>query len=146
MTAPVPAPALDGPWTEDEEVPGRRARRLRLPDGLTVEIERCVVGRLQQAYPVGAHDCEIRVRGTDESDRLAVALREVASAVLAADPLCRRVVYATSPQQPVHAEAAKAAGFRFTVEVDVPETVELFVREPAWVTEGDSQLDDVPGS
>lgn len=149
MNATAALPPIAPPsWTVDAEEVTRTSRRMRLRrDGsvVVVELERCTAGRLAAAYPVGARDVELRVE-LGEGGPLSDALRDVTAAVRAADPGCRKVVYAADVERPGDGAAALAAGFRPVVEVDVPEPVELYVWEPAWVTRLDTELDEVPGS
>ncbi|MFJ2756421.1 hypothetical protein ACIO3S_12530 [Nocardioides sp. NPDC087217] len=112
---------------------------------------RCVEGRLRNAYPVAEHDVEIQVSGVEFAD-LGRVLSEEAKRVLADDPRCRKVVYAAPAGVREAIDAAESAGFRNVVEVDVltplggVEELVLLVREPAYVTEVDMDLDRVPGS
>ena len=105
-------------------------------------------GPLRDAYPVGAHDVEIRIsRRLSPSSRLTALLDELAVAILAADRACRRVVAAVAPDDLAAIAAAKSVGFRHVVDVDVPgEELSLLVREPEWVTQVDADLDRVPGT
>jgi hypothetical protein len=105
-------------------------------------------GPLRDAYPVGAHDVEIRIsRRLQASSRLAVFLDELGVAILAADRACRRVVVAVAPDDLAAISAADSVGFRHVVDVEVPgEELSLFVREPEWATQVDADLDRVPGT
>jgi hypothetical protein len=105
-------------------------------------------GPLRDAYPVGAHDVEIRLsRRHPTSSRLTACLDELGASILAADRTCRRVVVAVAPDDVAAISAAESVGFRHVVDVDVPgEELSLLVREPEWVTQVDADLDRVPGS
>jgi hypothetical protein len=104
-------------------------------------VERCVAGRLRLSYPVGGHDLEIRVEGNPRAD----VIRALATALLDADPVCRRIVLAYAPQDSVAIDEASEAGFRAVVEVDLDsETLQLLVLEPDWVRGVDLELDRVP--
>jgi hypothetical protein len=105
-------------------------------------------GPLRDAYPVGAHDVEIRLsHRRPTSSRLTACLDELGVAILAADRACRRVVVAVAPDDLAAISAAESVGFRHVVDVDVPgEELSLLVREPEWVTQVDADLDRVPGT
>jgi hypothetical protein len=65
---------------------------------------------------------------------------------MAADPECRRVVFAASVGDLDAVAAAQAAGFRYVLDVDVPDAeLSLLVAEPDWVSDVDADLDRVPG-
>jgi hypothetical protein len=105
-------------------------------------------GPLRDAYPVGAHDVEIRIsHRLLSSSRLTVFLDELGVAILAADRACRRVVVAVAPDDLAAISAAESVGFRHVVDVDVPgEELSLLVREPEWATQVDADLERVPGT
>jgi len=105
-------------------------------------------GPLRDAYPVGAHDVEIRIsRRLPTSSRLTAFLDELGVAILAADRACRRVVVAVAPDDLAAISAAESVGFRHVVDVDVPgEELSLLVQEPEWVTQVDADLGRVPGT
>ena len=110
-----------------------------------VKLQRCVEGRLRDAYPVNAHDVEVRVSEELPADLLAEMLARAAREVLGNDPRCRRVVFAAPVDDLSRIAAAQAAGFRYVVDVDVPgEELSLLVAEAHWVTAIDS--DRVPGT
>lgn len=110
-----------------------------------MNLQRCVTGRLRDAYPVNAHDVEVRVTEELPPDLLAEMLARTAREVLGNDPRCRRVVFAAPVDDLTRIAAAQAAGFRYVVDVDVPgEELSLLVAEPRWVTAMDS--DRVPGT
>jgi hypothetical protein len=123
---------------------------LRRNDGARaiVRIERCAAGRLRDAYPVGEHDLEISVTadGPAAGRVIADALGHMVERIWAADPACRRVVFAAQAGDRVEVAAAHASGFRHAVEVDLPGSrpLELLVCEPDWVTRVDMDLDRVP--
>ena len=110
-----------------------------------VKLQRCVQGRLRDAYPVNAHDVEVQVTEELPPDRLAEILAKTAHEVLGNDPRCRRVVFAAPVDDLTSIAAAHAAGFRYVVDVDIPgEELSLLVAEAHWVTAMDS--DRVPGT
>lgn len=112
---------------------------------------RCLGGRLGDAYPAAERDVELQVDGVLTA-ALAASLETEAARVLAEDPRCRKVVYAAPADNAEAIAAAAAAGFRYVVDVDVPNTsggieeLSVMVREPAYVTAVDMDLDRVPGS
>ncbi|NBM20910.1 hypothetical protein [Streptomyces sp. GC420] len=141
---------LDPRW---EAVPVRRGRHmshLRVTGhgtGIDVRVERCAAGRLRHTYPAGARDMEVRVDGPCPRETLAALLRSLADAVDAADPSCRRIVFAAASGDRGSVTAAQSAGFRYVTDVDLGrEELSLLVAEPAWVTRTDIDLDRVPGS
>ncbi|ROO84715.1 hypothetical protein EDD29_2243 [Actinocorallia herbida] len=149
MTVPsLPALTPRAPWAAEPGAWGRSRGTLllRRPDGVRagVRVERCAAGRLGVAYPVGAHDVEIAVTlATGGTEAGAAVLDAVVEALWAADPRCRRVVFAAA--EPAGAATARRAGFRPAAEVDLASgPVELLVREPEWVTAVDLDLDRVP--
>lgn len=115
----------------------------------TIKVERCVTGRLAGAYPAASHDVELQVAGVP-TDRLAEVLRTESDRVLTEDPRCRKVVFGAPVDDLEVMAAAEAAGFRYVVDVDVPDDdagaleLALLVREPAWVTRVDMDLERVP--
>jgi hypothetical protein len=114
------------------------------PAGLG-RLEPCASGRLRDSYPVNAHDVEARVAGQVPPPQLADWLRSAAREALTDDPRCRRVVFAAPAGGQAAIDAAKAAGFRYVADVDLPgEELSLFVTEPGWVTALDSER--VPGT
>ncbi|MBV6760411.1 hypothetical protein [Rhodococcus opacus] len=146
-------------WTS-EEVTWSNSRGhllLRHADGadLTVELQRCARGRLRNAYPVSSHDLEVQVGGAESTDVLTASLGAVVTAIEAAEPQCRRIVYAVDTDGSFSGAvgrlsviaAAEAAGFRYVVDVDLADAeLSLLVAEPRWVTEVDMDLDHVPGT
>ena len=150
MATALPQVSVDG-WEQLDRSAGRASCRLVLRgpasvDGVVidVELERCEVGRLREAYPVSEHDVEVRV-GELEPSTLAVLLRDLVPAVLSADPECRRVVFAAPEGDLAVLSGAEEAGFRYVVDVDLPDgSVNLTVAEPGWVTAVDMDLDHVP--
>lgn len=120
-------------------VPDMRAEQVRL--------ERCATGRLRDAYPVHAHDVEVRLTRAVSPDVLAAVLADAAREVLDNDSDCRRVVFAAPADDQEAAAAALAAGFRHVVDVDLPGAeLSLLVAEPGWVTVGWADIDTVPGT
>lgn len=122
---------------------------------VTVELVRCVNGRLRLAYPVAARDVEARVSDVTSAKDLTAVLRAIVPAIRESDPQCRKVVYAVehsgSGRAPLSTAAtiaaAEAAGFRYVVDVDIDDAeLSLLVAEPEWVTGVDIDLDHVPGT
>ncbi len=135
-------------WRQHRVGPGEL--RLVHRSGIGIHAMRSLDGRVRSAYPVGAHDVEFYA--TDVPD-VAVPqdfpadLAELGQAVLDADPKRRRVVLAIGVDDMDLLEAARAAGFRYVVDVDIPgEELSLLVLEPVWVTHADADLDTVPES
>lgn len=117
--------------------------------GSVVEIVACrsVEGRLRDAYPVSYHDVELQAADRPASQGFTSALAELSRAILAADQDCRRVVFGAPAGDEAAVSAARAAGFRYVLDVDVPGAeLSLLVAEPNWVTTLDSGLDEVPES
>lgn len=111
---------------------------------MRVVVEPCLGGRLGDTYPASQHDVEIRLLDV-APDAASEVLRTESDRILSADPGCRKVVLAVAEGDLDLVRAAEAAGFRFVVDVDLPgEQLSLFVREPAWVTAVDMDLDRVP--
>ena len=112
-----------------------------------VEVQSCSAGRLPHAYPAGAHDVEVRIAEASPPKLLSDVLRVLADAIQAADPRCRRVVFAAPVDDLEAVTAAQAAAYRYVVYVEVPgEDLSLLVAEPQWVTRVDMDLDRVPGT
>ena len=111
-----------------------------------VVLERCATGRLRAAYPVAEHDVEARFAdATPEPAVVTSVLERAVAAVLDADPQCRRVVFAAPEGDLATLAAAENAGFRYVVDVDLPDgSVSLTVAEPDWVTAVDMDLERVP--
>ncbi|WP_420751330.1 hypothetical protein [Rhodococcus sp. O3] len=159
MTARFPRPRFSQPWSSKVVAwsdSGVRVvlRRDREP-GATVELVRCVTGRLRLAYPVAARDIEVRVLDVATSEDLTAVLRAAGPAAREADPQCRKVVFAVDRSEPGCGplsyldaiEAAEAAGFRYVVDVDLADAeLSLLVAEPEWATAVDIDLDHVPGT
>jgi hypothetical protein len=113
-----------------------------------IRSERCLEGRLRSAYPVAAHDIEMRVDDVELAD-LAGVLREESGRLLGADPRCRKVVFAALAGDAAVIAAAEAAAFRYVVDVDIVqdgdiEELSLMVREQPYVTAVDMDLEHVP--
>ena len=114
---------------------------------VNLELQRCVSGRLRDAYPVHAHDVEVRAVDDVAVQAIVAPLGELAEAILAADPQCRRIVFAAPAGDAATVTAAQSAGFRYVVDVDIPGAeLSLLVAEPQWVTRVDADLQHVPGS
>jgi len=144
MTA-LPELPLGQGWTQTNV--GDPVVRVRFDGEGVVElgVRRCISSRLRDTYPVSSHDIELFGLNDAPPHAFARALAELSEAVLKADPLCRRVVFAASAGQADMALAAEMAGFRPVVDVDVPGAeLRLFVAEPVWVSNIDLQR--VPGA
>lgn len=117
---------------EVQSVDGGRAR-------LGIRFARA--GELVDAYPAGILDREINVEGNPPSS----ALARFTEAILAADPRCRRVVFAV-PERDLDAISwSEAAGYRHVVDVETRSgAYSLLVSEPEWVLEQPHALDDIP--
>ncbi|MEU6225635.1 hypothetical protein [Streptomyces sp. NPDC047042] len=143
-------PALDPPygWRFVTAAETRFTGRFHLHGPGTdtdIEVERCAAGRLRDTYPASAHDVEVRVASGALGPLPSEALRMLGDAVWAADPRCRRIVYAAPDGDLTSLARAEAAGFRHVVDVDLAdEQFRLLVAEPEWVTGGDRRLDRVP--
>src|SRR6201993_1240836 len=99
MTATaITMPPLGPGWRQLDS--GSRDVRLRYTDneGVAVELgaRRCAEGRLRDSYPVSAHDVEIYTGNDAAPQALPEPLGELSRAIMAADPECRRVVFAAS--------------------------------------------------
>lgn len=145
--SPLSVPTLPGPWRA--VITSRSSTKLLIDISgesdteVSVELERCTVGRLRHAYPVNAQDIEIRVRRSHGA--VGTLLGVLVPAVWAVDPRCRRIVFAAPVADSDSISAAQAAGFRKVLDVELPEAeLSLFVAEPDWVTGADMDLDRVP--
>ncbi|WP_433634856.1 hypothetical protein [Nocardia sp. CA-120079] len=148
---PIPVPELPHPWITTIRMRKHTTVLLdvRRPAdcSVTVELERCASGRLREAYPVSTHDIEARITGRIPQALLVELLASLVSALEKADPQCRKIVFATVVGDINAPATAEAAGFRYVVDVDLPDAeVSLFVAEPNWVTAVDMDLDRVPGT
>lgn len=148
---PLPPIVLGPQWTCTTTARSRARTLLtvRRNDSaeVAVEVQRCSAGRLRHAYPAGAHDVEVRIAEASPPKLLTDVLRVLADAIQAADPRCRRVVFAAPVADLEAVTAAQAAGYRYVVDVEVPgEYLSLLVAEPQWVTRVDMDLDRVPGT
>ena len=144
MTA-LPELPLGQGWTQTNV--GDPVGLVRFDGEGVVELgfRRCISSRLRDTYPVSYHDIELFGLNDAPPHAFARALAELSEAVLKADPLCRRVVFAASAGQADMTLAAEMAGFRPVVDVDVPGAeLRLFVAEPVWVSNID--LHRVPGA
>ena len=147
---------LSPPWSchEMSWSTSRGVLRVRKGDDVdaTVEVARCLGGRLQNTYPVSAHDVEVVVNGAQSAASLTEVLRCLTAAITAAEPECRRIVYAVSEQsrdavlgEPDSLGAAQSAGFRYVTDIDIiGAELKLCVAEPDWVIRADIDLDRVP--
>ena len=114
-----------------------------------ITIGRCLDGRLAAAYPAAEHDVELRVDDM-APEQLSGILREESDRILDHDPQCRRVVFAPRATDLAAVGAAESAGFRYVIDVDVPDEdgavkeLSLLVREPDFVTHVDMDLDRIP--
>jgi hypothetical protein len=148
---PLPALRVEGEWQTTEESSTRSARSMVLRRGndteAAVHVERCVGGRLRDAYPVGAHDVEIQIATETSAEVLPGLLTTLAHAVLSADPSCRRVVHAVGQGDGSAVETVERAGFRYVVDIDLPdEELSLLVYELYWANVTAAELDHVPGT
>ncbi|MEV5835478.1 hypothetical protein [Nocardia sp. NPDC052112] len=148
---PIPVPELPHPWimTIRSHTQTIVLLDVRRPAdcSVTVELERCANGRLRDAYPVSAHDIEARVTGRIPQALLVELLATLMPALEKADPECRKIVFATLAGDTSALAAAEAAGFRYVVDIDLPDAeLSLFVAEPTWVTAVDMDLDRIPGT
>jgi hypothetical protein len=144
MTA-LPELPLGQGWTQTNL--GDPVVRVRFDGEGVVElgVRRCISSRLRDTYPVSSHDIELFGLNDAPPHAFAHALIELSEAVLRADPLCRRVVFAAPAGEADMGRAAEMAGFRPVVDVDVPGAeLRLFVAEPDWVSNIDLQR--VPGA
>jgi hypothetical protein len=143
---PLPVPHLPEGWTFQAGA-GRAGHLVGVLEGdghrAEVVLERCAAGRLRAAYPVGAHDVEVRIDPLDP-----VALKALTEGVLVADPACRRVVVAAAAEDLNQVTTAEAAGYRYVVDVDVDadQQLSLLVTEPEYVTRQSLDVDDLPGT
>jgi hypothetical protein len=112
---------------------------------IEVHARRCIDGPLRNTYPAGAYDVELYFATDAAPGYLTRPLAEVASAILAADLHCRRVVFAAAAGDQATVAAAEEAGFRYVLDVDVREReLSLLVVEPHWATKVDLFPDRVP--
>lgn len=109
--------------------------------GGTVRVEFVLATPLAASYPVGSRD---RLLTPDESAG-SEALQLVSELVMRADPACRRLVLAAATGDVSAIGRGEAAGYRYVVDVDLPNTtLSLLAAEPQWVLEASRYLDDVP--
>lgn len=96
---------------------------------------------LAAAYPVSARDRLL----TPNAEAGAEALQLVSERIMQEDPACRRFVLAVDEGDIEAIARGEAAGYRYVVDVDIPErSLSLLVAEPGWVMEASRYLDDVP--
>ena len=148
MSGALPALSLGPRWRRLDHC-GHEVR-LRFDDeagAVELTVQRCADGRLRNSYPLSGHDIELCAINDVAPQALTPALAELSHAVLDADPLCRRVVFAARADNADIRQAAQAAGLRHVVDVDVPGAeLSLLVAEPHWVAGIDADLHRVPGS
>ena len=139
---PILGPGSDWVWAERSRSRAQVVLTVeRSGVGTSVVLERCVAGRLGAAYPAHAHDVEIRLAVEDLSAG-AELVADLAGAILAADPACRRVVVAASAGDIRSIGALGDAGLQHIVDVDLPGTqLSLLVTEPGWVAAVDIDLE-----
>jgi hypothetical protein len=143
------AAARLGPaWRRVSE--GERSAVLRYTaDGTDIELgaRRSIDGWLRDAYPVSHDDVELYAVDRVVSEGFTSALAELSRSILAADRRCRRIVFVATAGDEAKVSAARAAGFRYVLDVDVPGAeLSLLVAEPDWVTNADAGLDEIPES
>ncbi|MGY4713009.1 hypothetical protein ACXDF8_26255 [Mycolicibacterium sp. CBM1] len=120
---------------------------LRCGSDVAFGARRSIDGRLRDAYPVSLDDVELYAIDRIASQGFTRALAELTRSILAARGSCRRVVFAAEAGDEAVVSAARAAGFRYVLDVDVPGAeLSLLVVEPDWVTKADPDLDDIPDS
>lgn len=152
-------PRLMDPWSQEVVSWSPSGGRLVVADGdgrqFTVDVNRCAVGRLRDAYPVAEHDVEVIIDGSAAEYEVTELLSVVVTAIWAADPDCRKVVFGVeraeldSDQESTVGviSAAEAAGLRYVLDVDiVGSSLSLLVAEPEWVTKVDVDTDRIPGT
>ncbi|MDN3482122.1 hypothetical protein QMA10_09350 [Arthrobacter sp. APC 3897] len=106
-----------------------------------VQVGFVVRGELDAAYPASVRDRVLQ----PSADAAAEALQLVSEKVMAADRQCRRLVIATAEGDVAEIARAERAGYRYVVDVDLPDrSVSLMAAEPAWVLEESRRIDDVP--
>lgn len=111
-----------------------------------------VRGPLANAYPAGIADVELELRGLGEAAVLseAAVLGDLAERILRENPRCRRIVLPVPAGDLDAIGFGEDAGFRYVVDVDIPgereEVTELslLVREPGWVADAPTAVDDLP--
>ena len=152
MSADVlPHLELGSPWSSTTRSSSRLHAVLDLEhaDGrrCALRVERCTGGRMEQAYPASIRDVEVQITGLSSPELLTSVLAATVSAVRAADPDCRRIVYGAPRADLGALAAAEQAGFRYVVDVDLPGAeLSLLVSEADWVTAQDQAADAVPGT
>jgi hypothetical protein len=145
---PMPEVRLQGTWRVVDQHRTRSAVSLTLESSppISVVLTRCLVSALSEAYPTSSHDVQVEVDGAAH-DQLGRLLADLVTAVLTADPDCRRLVLGVQRLELSTIAAAESAGFRYVVDVDIAgEELSLLVAEPDWVTHVDMDLERVPGS
>ena len=100
-----------------------------------------VRGELDAAYPASVRDRVLQ----PSADAAADALRLGSEKGMAAERQGRRRVIATAEGDVAEIARAERAGYRYVVDVDLPDrSVSLMAAEPAWVLEESRRIDDVP--
>ncbi|MFM1724803.1 hypothetical protein ABEU20_003398 [Rhodococcus sp. PAM 2766] len=105
-----------------------------------------VRGPLGNAYPAGIADVELDLRGLGDT----AVLGDLAERILRENPQCRRIVLPVPAGDLDAIGFGEDAGFRYVVDVDIPgereEVTELslLVREPGWVADAPTAVDDLP--
>ena len=141
-----PAPLADT-WaaTVSEDTAGRQIYTITEDgdDRGVITVEYAKDSKVRYAYPVGLHDRLL----TPSADTVAEAIQLVSEKVWEAHQNCRRLVIATTEEDIPEIARAEKAGYRYVVDVDLPqESVTLMAAEPGWVLEESRNIDLVPGS
>lgn len=107
----------------------------------SVRVARVLDTEYAPTYPVSGHD-----RLLEPSDDAAPEALQLASEqTFADDPRCRRLVVAVPEEDLEQIERAEKAGYRYVVDVDLPDrAVSLLAAEPEWVLEQSRGIDIVP--
>lgn len=153
---PPQALGVDGGWAlrriaEPSRFPRSAtyaATRGRGPE-ILLRLHRVSRHPLRACYPFGAHDLALELVSWDPapSGHAAVSalLRELAPALFASDPDCRRIVAAPDERDTRTQNILEAGGFRLVTEADLPDaSVVLFTAEPPGVAGVSTALDDMP--
>lgn len=109
----------------------------------TVEVAPVRNSKYKATYPIGSRDRLLSV----SDDAAAAAVQLVSEHVLAADSRCKRLVIACAEGDLAAIDRAEAAGYRYVVDVDLPDgSASLMTAEPARVLEQSRRIDTVPTS
>ncbi|MER5213914.1 GNAT family N-acetyltransferase [Streptomyces sp. NPDC002838] len=149
---PPPEPVLGDGWTlrplADAGHGVRAYAAVPRGGGTPVELRLYRVQQhpLRVCYPYGAHDIAVGLVVVEDAENMAGRLlSELAPALFAADPHCRRVVAAPAEDDTAAQDAFEAGGFRRVAESDLPGgNVVLFTAEPSWLADLPTALDDMP--